>query len=122
MNKLEQKIDARVTPEQVWKAWEKVHDQTGIVEGKKGVVKKIRYQFLEVVPGERYTICWKTLFVRLIFTHSVVSTQRGAEITYSAKIKGLFAIPVRWMLGPKISQNLGLVLRALVRQLEAVKK
>jgi hypothetical protein len=118
MNKFEQKIEARTTVPQVWKAWEKIHSETGIVEGKSGEVKKIKYRFREVEAGRGYTIEWKTYLTRLIFTHSAQPSKRGVEIVYTAEVRGLFAWPIRWLLGRKIEHNLGLVLRALVRSLE----
>ncbi len=111
---MEERIETRVSPEKVWSSWERAHE---IVEGRKGV-KKFRYQVLNVVPGKRFSILWKTLFVRLLFSHSVSPTKWGSEICYSVQIKGPFAWPVRWLLGKKIRQNIGLVLKAIVSQLE----
>lgn len=107
---MEEMIEARVTPDQVWEVWEK-----GIEQGQKG---KIRYKILEMKKGESFSLLWKTLFVRLIFSHTVKPIPRGSEIRYKVQIKGLFAWPIRWMLGPKIKKNLGYVLKAVVRELE----
>ncbi len=123
---MEELIEARVPPKRVWEAWEKahaIHGQDKIVSGQKGISKgegksKFRYQVLEVINGESFAILWKTLFIRLIFTHSVKSTSRGSEIRYRVDIRGPFAWPVRWMLGKKIKHNIGQVLRAIVKQLE----
>lgn len=117
---MEETIEARVPPETVWEAWEKahaLHGQTGIEPGQKGK-SQFRYQILDVKKGESFSILWKTLFVRIIFSHSVRPTKRGSEIRYRAQIKGLFAWPVRWLLGNKIKQNISLVLKEIVRQLE----
>lgn len=116
---MRQTLETRAKPTRVWEAWEQQHRATGITQGTKGVVKKFHYQFVEVIPFQKFTLCWKTLFVRLYFIHEVKPSPRGSEITYSAKLTGLFAWPVRLILGRKIEQNLGLVLRALVRGLDA---
>ena len=120
-------LEARVKPEKVWEAWEKahaIHGQEGLAAGVKAVTradgkKGFRYQILDVVPGRSFSILWKTLFVRLIFTHEVEPTFRGCKIHYDFEIKGPFAIPVRWFLGKKIKANLELVLKTIVKQLEA---
>lgn len=120
-------ITTRVAPHKVWEVWERAHEHhgaTGIVEGRKGVsnnanAKGFKYQVVDVTPGEQFSIIWKTLFVRLIFTHCVKATPRGSEIAYSVQIKGLFAWPVRYFLGNKIQQNISLVLKTMVKQLEA---
>ena len=123
---MEYKIITRVPASRVWQAWETahaVHGQPGIVQGQKGLTnnpnaKGFKYQLLDVIPGERFSILWKTLFVRLIFTHRVLQSNWGTEICYSVKIKGFFAWPVRYLLGNKIQQNLSMVLKAMVKQLE----
>lgn len=120
---MEHRIETKVPPIKVWAAWEKAHaahHQKKIVTGSKGKAGKkgFKYQILDVVPGKSFSILWKTLFVRLIFTHVVLPTKRGSEIRYSFKIQGPFAWPVRWILGKKIHANLALVLKAIVKQLE----
>jgi len=123
---MEYKITTRVKPHKIWEVWEQAHathGQSPIVEGQKGIsnspnAKGFKYQVIDVVPGSKFSIVWKTLFVRLIFTHSITTTQWGSEIGYSVLIKGLFAWPVRWLLGNKIQQNLSLVLKTMVKQLE----
>ena len=125
---MEEVIEARVSPTIVWEAWVKAHQlhcQKGIEAGQNGYSKaegksKFRYKILNVKPGESFSILWKTLFVRLIFTHTVTPTQRGAEIRYRVQIQGLFAWAVRWLLGNKIKTNIGHVLKAMVKQLENV--
>lgn len=107
---MEEMIEARVAPAVVWAAWEK-----GLEQKEK---EKIRYKVLEIKRGEGFSLLWKTMFVRLIFSHSVKPTERGSEIRYRVQIKGLFAWPVRWLLGQKIKSNLALVLKAVVRELE----
>lgn len=123
-------LEARVKPEKVWAAWEKahaLHGQKGMESGTKAVTKLdgkkgFRYQILDVVPGKSFSILWKTLFVRLIFTHHVHPTSRGCQIRYDFEIKGPFAIPVRWFLGKKIQANLELVLKTIVKKLEAAER
>lgn len=118
---MDQKIEAPVPPAIVWAAWEKAHTvQGGLVNGYQGKMQgkqKFCYQVFDVVPGQQFSILWKTLFVRLIFTHTVQATQRGSEICYGFKIGGPFAWPMRWMLGKKISSNLALVLQSFVKKL-----
>jgi hypothetical protein len=107
---MEETIEARVAPEKVWALWEKKIEEP--------VTGKIRYKILNVQKGKSFSILWKTLFVRLIFTHSVKKAPLGSFIRYQVEIKGLFAMPVRFFLGEKIRQNLSLVLRSVVRDLE----
>ncbi len=117
---MEEQIEARVPPIEVWKAWEKAHmnqGNGGIEEGKKGKAK-FRYQILNVKKEESFSILWKTLFVRLIFHHHVQPTKKGSLITYRVAIKGLFAWPVRWLIGEKIRKNISYVLKAVVKELE----
>ncbi len=111
---MEEMIEARVSPELVWQFWER-----GLEQGKTG---KLRYKILDIQKGKSFSILWKTLFVRLIFTHTVEPTKKGSEIRYKVQIKGLFALPVRWMLGAKIKRNLSHVLQSIVRDLEASKR
>lgn len=123
---MEEVIEARVNPEIVWEAWERAHAkhcQGKLIQGQVGEAiaegkSRFKYKVLEVVPGKKFSILWKTLFVRLLFSHSVKPSLRGSEIRYSVQIKGPFAWPVRWVLGNKIQKNIGLVLRAIVKQLE----
>lgn len=123
-------LEARVKPEKVWAAWEKahaLHAQKGMQPGTKAVTqldgkKGFRYQILDVIPGKSFSILWKTLFVRLIFTHRVEPTPRGCQIFYDFEIKGPFAIPVRWFLGKKIRDNLEQVLKTIVKNLEATER
>ena|SRR5579872_1812806 len=125
---MKQTIEARVSPQTVWEAWEKAHQLHGEWQGKKnshsnaggkpGGKKGFSYRILSVDPGKSFSILWKTFFVRLIFTHSVAPSKRGAEICYEVQIKGLFAWPVRWLLGNKIKSNIDLVLKQIVKRLE----
>ena len=115
---MEETIEARVSPGEVWEAWEKAHALQGAKDQWQSK-NKFRYKILNVKEGESFSILWKTLFVRLMFTHLVRPTKRGSEIHYQVQIKGLFAWPVRWMLGGKIKRNIGYVLRAIVKELEA---
>lgn len=112
---MEELIEARVTPAQVWQAWEKVHV---LEEGKTGK-DKFRYKVLNVKKGESFSILWKSLFVRLIFTQSVKPTSKGSEIRYHVQAKGLFGWAIRLFLGPKIKQNISHVLKAVVKDLES---
>ena len=114
---MEERIETRVSSEKVWASWESAYEkQKGVAANEKG--KGFRYQVLDVIPGQQFTILWKTLFVRLFFSHKVSPTKWGSEICYSVRIKGPFAWPVRLFLGNKIRQNINLVLKAIVKQLE----
>lgn len=117
---MEASIEASVTAEVVWRAWEKAHALCAnepIEPGQRARSSGFKYKILDVVPGERFSILWKSLFVRMIFTHSVKAVKKGVEIRYTAEIKGLFAWPVRWMLENKIRKNLSFVLKEFAKQL-----
>lgn len=119
-------IEVRVPKENVWRFWEKAHQkngQTQIEKGQKscasgGGKSQFKYEILDAIPYEKFVLQWKTLFVRLIFTHEVKTTRKGSEICYQVELKGFFGAPVRWMLGGKIRQNIVEVLKAIARQLE----
>lgn len=119
-------IETKIPPKRVWDAWERAHAAQGqgrIESGQKGVSQaegksKFKYEVFDVIQGESFSIRWRSLLVRLIFTHSVKPTGRGSEISYQVRIGGLFAWPVRWFLGKKIKQNISQVLKAIVKQLE----
>jgi len=108
---MEEMIETSAAPAKVWAAWER-----GLERGKEG---NLRYKVIEIRKGEGFSILWKTLFVRLIFSHSVKPTKRGSEIQYKVQIKGFFAPLVRLFLGAKIKKNLSHVLKSIVRELEA---
>ena len=115
-------VEVRVSPEKVWEVWEKAHAQWGsapLKKGQRGNRGKFQYEIVESIPNKKFTLLWKTLFVRLIFSHEVKATQRGSQIFYQVDIKGVFAWPIRWMLGNKIRQNISFVLKAVVKQLES---
>lgn len=117
---MEASIEARTTADVVWRAWEKAHElhaNEPIEPGQRAKSSGFKYKILDVVPGERFSILWKSLFVRMVFTHSVKAVKNGVEIRYSADIKGIFAWPVRWMLKNKIRQNLAFVLKQFTKQL-----
>lgn len=117
---MEEQIETRVSPQEVWAAWERAHAMKGgerIEEGQQGK-SKFRYKVLEVKKGESFSILWKSLFVRLIFCHRVGPSKRGSLISYKVQIKGPFAWPIRWLIGEKIRKNIGLVLKSMVKELE----
>jgi len=121
---IESIIETRVQPEKVWQAWRKAHAMdAGFTAGQKGSLKtaggsRFSYRILDVSEGKSFTILWKSMFVRMVFTHSVQPKLKGAEIRYQVQIRGLFAWPVRVFLSEKIRRNLQLILKALVRELE----
>ena len=118
--------ETRASPERVWQAWVKahaMHGQDGLRSGAKGEMKGngkkgFPYQIVDVVEGKRFSMLWKTMFVRLIFSHEVFPTPIGAKVRYDFRIEGLFAWPMRWLLKEKIRANLANVLKAFIKQLE----
>ncbi len=120
-------LETTVPPSRIWAAWQAAHataDQKEMRSGQKGVSKKeglsgFKYQMRQVKEGESFSILWKTLFVRLVFTYAVKSIPRGFEVSCSVEIFGLFAWPVRWALKNKIRRNLSQALEAMVNQLES---
>jgi len=127
---MEETLETRVSPETVWQAWERAHalhgKGGGIASGGTGLSKPekgrgIAYEIMDVVKGERFSIVWKTVFVRLVFRHAVFPKNRGAKIIYSIEIRGLLGAPIRWLLGNKIRSNIRLALKTVVQRLEAVR-
>jgi len=124
---IESVIQTKVSPKKVWQAWRSAHAMDkGFSSGQKGVLKtnggsKFAYRILDVKEGESFTILWKSLFVRLIFTHSVVPKANGSEISYRVQIRGLFAWPARYFLSEKIRSNLRMILVSLVKELERMR-
>lgn len=117
---MEEQIETRVTPHEVWMAWERahaLHGQGDIQEGQKGK-NKFRYEVLDVKKGESFSILWKTLFVRLIFRHTVTPTKKGSLISYKVQMKGIFAPICRWLIGEKVRKNIAHVLQSIVKELE----
>lgn len=109
---MEEKIESTVSPEQIWKAWEKahgLHHKEGLREGQKGK-HKFSYEVLKVEDGKSFSILWKTLGTKLIFTHKVEPTKKGSLISYHIEIKGMFAWPVRLLIGNKIKRNMAFAL------------
>ncbi len=120
---MEERIETRVSAEKIWQTWEMAHAKQGeeaLVQGKKGKSSRgsFRYEVLDVVKGESFTLVWKTVFLRLIFSHAVFPKKRGAEIVYSVQIRGFFGAPARWFLGNKIRQTVRGVLKTMVKRLE----
>ena len=117
---MEEQIETRVTPKEVWASWEKAHlarNKGGIEQGKTGK-NEFQYEIIDVKQGESFSMLWKSLFVRLVFSQSVKPIQRGSQISYRVQIKGPFAWPIRWLLGKKIRKNVHLVLKSIVQELE----
>ena len=108
----EESIETRVSPAVVWQAWDRFRS------GEKGRAAGFKYRVLDVDPGKSFSILWKTLFVRLVFTHKVEPIQRGSRISYQIQIKGLFAWPVRFLIGKKIQRSVAALLKSFVKQLE----
>ena len=121
---IESVIQTRVSPDRVWQAWSAAHSMDKEFAPKqKGVLRtdggsKFSYRILDVKEGESFSILWKSMFVRLVFTHTVVSKAKGSEISYRVQIRGFFAWPVRYFLSEKIRRNLHSILKSLVNELE----
>lgn len=121
---IESVIQTKVSPKRVWQAWSVAHSmEKGFAPKQKGVMRteggsKFSYRILDVIEGESFTILWKSMFTRLIFTHTVVPTAKGSEISYRVQIRGFFAWPVRYFLSEKIRKNLHSILNSLVKELE----
>lgn len=105
-------IETRVSPQVVWQAWERF--QTG----EKGQSGSFKYKILNIEPGVSFSILWKTLFARLVFTHRVEGLEKGSKISYRIEIKGPFAYPLRFLIGKKLRKNVAALLKSFVQQLE----
>jgi hypothetical protein len=110
---MEEQIETRVSPGKVWDAWEQTHAKG--LQGKSG---QFRYQIVDVIPRESFSMVWKTLFVRMVFHYSVRPTNRGSTIFYDVEMKGLFAWFVRWTLENKIRAHLRSAMKKFASQLE----
>ncbi len=115
---MEESIETSVPPQIVWAMWEQVHDLHAGQTGR----AKFKYKIIDVKPGESFSILWKAPFVRLVLTQTVKPSAKGSEISYRVTIKGLFAWPVRWLLGNKVKKNLSAALQATVKQMEQAQK
>lgn len=109
---MEEQIETRASAAQVWQAWGQART------GQAGDGAKKRYRIVDVKDGESFSILWKSLFVRLLFRHKVTPTKSGSLISYSVQIGGLFGWAVRRLIGNKIRNNLSVVLKTMVKQLE----
>ncbi len=119
-------IETKASPQAVWELWRKAHKMDeAFVPGQKGALKGKRrgsfsYRILDVCEGQYFTILWKSLFVRLVFTHAVSPKPRGSSISYSVQIRGPFAWIMRFLLASKIKNNLDLVLKSISKELEGL--
>ena len=114
----------------IWKKWKAAQpwnhsneDSSELSEGKTGHVnsknkKAVSYKILEVKENESFTIAWKALFIKLIFTYSVEEKQNKSLITYSVKLKGFFAFPVYYLIRNKVKKNLIDGLNSFINQIE----
>lgn len=122
---IESVIQTKVLPSKVWQSWHKAHKmEKGFHSGQKGALTTkegsvFSYRILDVHENESFKILWKSLFVHLIFTHTVRPQGKGSEISYQVEIRGLMAPLARIFLRKKIQSNLQLILRSLVRELES---
>jgi hypothetical protein len=123
---MEATIETDLSPATVWAAWEKahaVHSSGGAMEpGHRAKSTGFKYAILDVVPGESFSILWKSYLVRIVFIHTVHPTRKGSKICYRAEMRGLFARPVRFFLAKKVQKNLSFVLKEFVKNLRAYKQ
>lgn len=111
---MEEMIDTRVPADRVWQSWEKAHELKEGTEGK----NKFHYKVFDVKKGESFSVLWKSLFVRLVFTQSVRPTPKGSQISYRVQIRGLFGWAIRLLAARKIKRNISHVLQSVVKELE----
>lgn len=109
--------ETRVPPDFIWKAWNRAHDlDTNLGQPKQQ--GKFRYRIVNVKKGESFSILWKSLFVRLIFTYKVQPLYSGSQISHQVEVKGPFAWFLRWAIGAKLKENLATSLKSMIQQLE----
>lgn len=108
---MEEKIETRADARKVWQAWSHMHSGSG-------EAGKLKYQIINLEPNKRFTMVWKTMFLRLLLTYAVSPTSRGSEIAFDVTVKGPMGWAVRWFLAPKIQANLRDALRTFARKLE----
>lgn len=118
-------LDTELPPSRIWHAWQAAHAIEGqkMHAGQKGVTQKegisgFKYQVEKLKEGESFSIRWKTLFVRLVFTYAVKPTPRGSQVSCQVEVRGPFSWLIRKVLGRKIEKNLSQALKTMVRQLE----
>jgi hypothetical protein len=122
---MEATIETDLSPATIWGAWEKahaVHANGPIEPGHRAKSTGFKYKILDVVPGESFSILWKSYLVRIVFIHTVHAIKKGSRISYKAEIRGLFAAPVRFFLRKKIQNNLSFVLKEFTKNLRAYKQ
>ncbi len=109
--------ETKVPPTLVWRAWNQAHS----IDTSLGIPKKqgkFSYLICDVKRGEQFSIRWKTLFVRLIFTYRVQPLYSGSQLSTQVQVKGVFGWLVRRMIGRKLNEQLATVLKDMVAQLE----
>ncbi len=112
--------ETKVPPALVWRAWNQAHS----IDTSLGIPKKqgkFSYLICDVKKGEEFSIRWKTLFVRLIFTYRVQPLYTGSQLSYQVQVKGVFGWLVRRMIGKKLQEQLATVLKDMVGQLEGIR-
>lgn len=112
-------IEASLSPEVVWKAWARAFEIRGLAL-KKGVKSRgiIGYRILEVEDGVSYSILWKSLLTKLVYTYSVKKAGAGCVIHIHAKPKGFFFWMIQLTLKNKIQRDLQTFLQDFVKALK----
>lgn len=116
---------ARAT--KIWQTWQASSywdlDKTSFNEGQKGHVmgKKRRgpaFTVAKIEEEKSFTLSWKAPMVKFDMQHEIEETLTGSKITYTMKLRGLMAYPMRLLLGRKIKRTLNDTLRAFVSHIE----
>lgn len=119
--KMQDSVEVKASPAEVWAAWERAYQRQGGGKMSSGQTlktegtKSLSFRIEDVKEGERFSLLWKSLWLRLCFSHEVVPTKEGSKITYSFAVRGFLSLPVRWLLRKKLSRNLSLVLRSFAK-------
>jgi len=130
MNPITTSIETNIRSSVIWEKWKNSQpwnnwgqSSSTLSEGQKGHInsndkRAIPYEILEVKENESFTIAWKALFIKLLFTYSVKDLQGSSLITYSVKLKGFFSIPVYYLIRNKIRKNLTDGINSLINQIK----
>ena len=114
-------VIVRLPAYQIWQIWEDSYRQRGqpLVQGSSGKVHKMGYRISEVKPGNRFSMIWKAYLVRLELSQSLRSTDTGTEIIYEMQMRGLFAVPIRWLLHKTVRKQLQIALDLFAEQIHS---
>ncbi len=124
MKYIEESIETRVSSKVIWDAWSQNYlnkdnalNKSGYVKAENG--KGVKYSIAEVKENQSFTIIWYSLFVKLVFTHSVQPINNGSIISCRVSFKGFMSFLVRRLLQNKIKKYLLESLKNFAKQLES---